>query len=518
MKKRQIHLMLWAVLAVFLLASCSKVPKSAQLIPEDAMFVLRVDVKQIADKSGFDDDSKAKKKLTEALKEADMSRAAREKAEAILDDPAKAGLDLRDPLFIYGSENKSKEDIGIVGSILNKDDFTDLLNTFAAEADIEKVKEKEDVSYFAQNKIVVVYNKDCFFIGEKAYNQEVDDFVADVKKKFDGDGKNTMAESDDMKKMCSSDGIMQLLFNCEGLTKMRDFNDAEQMLPGGLKYKDISYLFNLSVEKGEATLNTEVIAKSDAWKEHLEKSEKLVGKIGGDLTKYISNEGFAVFANIDGAGLYDMMKESALLKEADAEGRAMIQKLLSSIDGDMAFDLSDFNTEYSYPVYSAYIQTKDKTIVDLIASQAGENTRKTADGISQPLAYDYSGGDFSKEAPVVATSNIGFKNNTTYFVGGAKPEPFKAAAKPFSQGDIKGKGFYACFNFGLLNKIANNANNSSSETLKMIANVFDKAELYYEGDGKAVLTVTMKDKEHTPIESIMDMVLKYLDYQVVESA
>jgi hypothetical protein len=52
----------------------------------------------------------------------------------------------------------------------------------------------------------------------------------------------------------------------------------------------------------------------------------------------------------------------------------------------------------------------------------------------------------------------------------------------------------------------------------MIANVFDKAELYYEGDGKAVLTVTMKDKEHTPIESIMDMVLKYLDYQVVESA
>jgi hypothetical protein len=103
MKKRQIHLMLWAVLAVFLLASCSKVHKSAQLIPEDAMFVLRVDVKQIADKSGFDDDSKAKKKLTEALKEADMSRAAREKAEAILDDPAKAGLDLRDPLFIYGS-------------------------------------------------------------------------------------------------------------------------------------------------------------------------------------------------------------------------------------------------------------------------------------------------------------------------------------------------------------------------------------------------------------------------------
>jgi hypothetical protein len=517
MKKRQIHLMLWAVLAVFLLASCSKVPKSAQLIPEDAIFVLRVDVKQIADKSGFDDDSKAKKKLTEALKEADMSRAAREKAEAILDDPAKAGLDLRDPLFIYGSENKSKEDIGIVGSILNKDDFTDLLNTFAAEADIEKVKEKEDVSYFVQNKIVVVYNNDCFFIGEKAYNQEVDDFVADVKKKFDSDGKNTMAESDDMKKMCSSDGIMQLLFNCEGLTKMRDFNDAEQMLPGGLKYNDLSYLFDLSVEKGEATLNTEVIAKSDAWKEQLEKSEKLVGNIGSELTKYISNEGLAIFANIDGAGLYDMVKDSEVLKKADADSRKLIQKLLTSVEGDMAFDLSDFKTDYNYPVYSGYILTKDKSIVDLIASQAGESTQKTADGISQPLAYDW-GDDFTKEPTVIATSNIGFKNNTTYFVGGAKPEPFKVAAKPFSQGDIKGKGFYACFNFDLLNKIANNANNSSSETLKMIANVFDKAELYYEGDGKAVLTVTMKDKEHTPIESIMDMVLKYLDYQVVESA
>ena len=46
--------------------------------------------------------------------------------------------------------------------------------------------------------------------------------------------------------------------------------------------------------------------------------------------------------------------------------------------------------------------------------------------------------------------------------------------------------------------------------------IFDKAELYYEGDGRMMLEVKTKDKEHTPIESIIEFAFNYLDYQVVE--
>ena len=88
MKIKPIQLSLWAMLAVLLLASCTRIPKYVKVIPADATVVMRIDVEQLAEKSGFGDDSKTKQKLTEALKEADLSREAREKAEAILDDPA----------------------------------------------------------------------------------------------------------------------------------------------------------------------------------------------------------------------------------------------------------------------------------------------------------------------------------------------------------------------------------------------------------------------------------------------
>lgn len=46
-----------------LLSSCSKVPDSAKLIPEDATVVMRLDVRQIAESSGLTDDGALKADL-----------------------------------------------------------------------------------------------------------------------------------------------------------------------------------------------------------------------------------------------------------------------------------------------------------------------------------------------------------------------------------------------------------------------------------------------------------------------
>ena len=507
MKIKPIQLSLWAMLAVLLLASCTRIPKYVKVIPADATVVMRIDVEQLAEKSGFGDDSKTKQKLTEALKEADLSREAREKAEAILDDPAKAGLDLRSPVFVFAGEKDNNSYEGVVGEILDKDDFTQLLNAFAKESDIAQVKESGNVSYFVQDRTMIVFDKSYFYIGKRPYGQEAIDFVNEVAKKFESDGKNSMLESEHIKKICASKGIAQLFINGKAIAELKDFKRAEGMLPNGLKYEDISYLFDLSAEKGKASLAMEVLPSSDAWKKQIAESDKLVGKYSDDLLKYVSKDGFAMFVNMDIPGLLKMLKESALWKEIDPAQQKEFEEILTSIDGSLAFGISDFYMEHGIPKLAAYFTTNSDKVVKMLAQNQDDGEMKqTAGGYTLPLGYDTD-----------LVQNFGYKDKVSYYLMDKTPAPFKEAANHFASGDLKGKGLYLYFNFDFLKKISDKLPASEGKAaIDTAVKIFDKAELYYEGDGRMMLEVKTKDKEHTPIESIIEFAFNYLDYQVVE--
>ena len=96
------------LLAVLALSSCSKVPSSARLIPKDASCVMRIDVKQIAEKAEGKGDGNLKQLLKDEIKDAGMSRQATDLLLAIIDKPKKLGIDLRDPVFAYYRDAQPK--------------------------------------------------------------------------------------------------------------------------------------------------------------------------------------------------------------------------------------------------------------------------------------------------------------------------------------------------------------------------------------------------------------------------
>ncbi len=85
------------LLAVLVLSSCCKtVPNYTKLIPEEADVVIRLDIRQMSKKSGLTGNDKMMKKAEEFIK-SEFTGKVREKMLAIFNDPAEAGLDLRDP-------------------------------------------------------------------------------------------------------------------------------------------------------------------------------------------------------------------------------------------------------------------------------------------------------------------------------------------------------------------------------------------------------------------------------------
>ena len=544
MKAIRWYLPFWVLGVVVLLSSCTKVPGSAKLIPENATVVMRLDVRQMAECSGLTDDGQMKSELKKMLKDANFSRSLSEKIEKIMDDPSKVGLDLRDPVFVYfiqsagpdfanmesltmeadsllekeempSEESVVKEteaelefadnlpvppsadnvEFGVVGTIYNAKDFADFLNELQKEAGEEPIREKDGLYYLMEDEMTFVFNKDYFYLSHKDYaGKQEDEVLAAFRKQFDDGVEESMYENDFFRTMCKKEGVMQMLFSYKGLSDMPEMRLVEGMfMPKNLKLADLAYLMDVHTEKGETKAQFDILTSSNEWDDWLKKGEDIYGKFKGDLLKYISKEGLALFVNINGAKLFDLMKEMPIFKEVPKDMVAQVAAILKSIDGDVAINWTGMDETGSLPRFSVYMQTKDATIINLLKDLDGAK-----EGFKEkvPNSYVTTIGGGTKDV-----INFGWKQQTSYLLMGREGEEFKTTVHPFSDNVLKNRRFYMFFNFDLLNRLAKELGDTQMAVeMKEFTGMFDHIEGHDEGMRKAIFTLKHKEKNKTLFE------------------
>ena len=124
------HFSVLAMLIVLISACSSKKSEYTNVIPSDASQVIAVNLKSLADKAGTKDKEtkEALQKLTDALK-SDMNAATFQQLEAVLKDPAKSGVDVHAPIYIFNAP--SFPYTTMVAKVQNKDDLLKLLEVTA---------------------------------------------------------------------------------------------------------------------------------------------------------------------------------------------------------------------------------------------------------------------------------------------------------------------------------------------------------------------------------------------------
>lgn len=465
MKQRKINLMYLLLIAVFVLSSCAKSSKNAKFIPADAA-VVSLDVKQMFEKSKMGDNEEAKKKLLETMEGNAKSQEAKDLIKKIVEDPAKAGVDLREPIYIFGN---SEGKVGVIGTILDKDDFAQLLNALAKDGGFEAVKEKDGIQYCTDgNKYTIAFDDATFYGSESS----IDDIVAKFK---NDDTQNTMAESEDFAKLTAAQGYIKVLIPmaiAEG-----QVGDIKKNLPEGAELKDLSIIMNLTSDKGVAKLDVECLAKSDAWKKSIKEGNDMFGKVSGDYLKYIEKGAFAFFANFDGKKLYEYLDKKEVFKNAGFDAQKdMIKKVFESINGDIALGVGEFKG--GMPNAALYIKSKDQSIVDL-AKETGMKPEKGMD--------------------------FGFKDGATYIAVG-ESAAFTEAKETYQ--NAKGRRFYVTCDIDLISNLAGMVNNMASEGAKTVGEHVSSAELYDTSDTNVELVLNMKDKEKDPLEYFMQLLMK----------
>lgn len=343
MKQNKFFLMLTMLIVALVLASCSKsVPDYAKIIPKDAAVVARIDVRQISKKSGYGDSDKMKGKVEKFINE-NTSGELKKKMKEIMEDPAEAGLDLRDPVLIYAKPDT--EEIGILGTIYKANKFEELLNAIAKDAGIDKVKKASgDLRYFAYRQAVITFNDDWFAINNiESFEAEDAKAVAKAVAKRCDNEKKSIVDNEAFRKMCEKDGIAQLFVNGQyaydiapDIIGSRQYYepmyDEYGMVPPvverenpldkvkeilGIDIKNVNGILDLTMDDGEMTLTGELLSTKD--------NEKLVDIIDG----FFGDKDESTYIRLNFSFIEQMAKQ---LSGYEAKQAKMAAKLLKYVE------------------------------------------------------------------------------------------------------------------------------------------------------------------------------------------
>ena len=467
MKQRKTNLMYLLLIAVFVLSSCAKSSKNARFIPDNAA-VVSIDVKQMFEKAKLGENEEAKKKFLETVESSAKNQESKDLVKKIVDDPAKAGLDLREPIYLFGTD---ENDFAALGTILDKDDFTQLLNTLSKEGGSESVvKEKDGVQYLEDSQAAVFFNDEVFYITQ---GKKIDDIIAKFK---NDDTKGTMAESEDFAKLTAAQGFIKALIP---MTLAKD-QITKNMLPEGAELKDLSVLIDLSTDKGEAKFGFECLAKSDAWKNYIKQSADMCGKIAGDYLKYLPKGAFMLYTNINGKKLYEVMEKNGVLAELGAaDQQDIVKKILEAIEGDFAIGVGEFKG--NLPDAAAYIKTKDGSIIDF----AKENGMKPEKGI-----------------------DFGFKDGASFVAIGENNAAFTEVKGGFDKSVVSGRRLYLFCDIDLISTLTEQFSSSAASNAKMAGEHLKTIEFYDTSDTSGELVLKLDDESKDPVQYIIDMALR----------
>ena len=480
--------------------SCSNTPSSAGLLPDDAVVVVRMDVKQIAEKSALSDNQEIKEQIKTWLKDADLKKRTSDKILSIIDDPAEMGLDLRDPLFL--AVPADEEQTRLVGSVYDSEKLTDFLDIMAKEGDLDKVDTYDDLSGMALgSNLAIVFDDKCFMVVGKDYDDDFKDVAKDVLDVFSGKAKSDLLEDKDFAEMCSRDGVMQLLFRGEGLDKIRDFKEISKSFPDGCEMEDIAYLLDIEANLGELVMKCEYLANSKEWKEWIANTASSMGEIKGEFTDLVSRKYAAVFGNFDGELLLKSIDEMDLMDDLDKDERRIFENMLTAIKGDFALGFNQVDMVDDDNQFVFYAQSKNNDLVDALKdiNSNGELEELGKNAYSWKETSPW-GVDSVEESSLRML--FGIKNGNTYCCTSTNDEP-KTFDKPrgaFDKSDIKGKGLYGFLNFAQFDYFG-----YYSEVYEVLAKYLDFAEVYIEEDGCSVMRVAIKNKNKNPLEIIYSM-------------
>lgn len=563
MKQKITYFLLCILCCAGTFTSCSDVPDAAALAPKDAAVVVVMDVKDFLEKSDLGHNEDLQSMMDKALDKEDVSSKATKKIKEYIEDPMSMGFDLSKALVFFAADKSVFEnEAALLGCVDDEDNLKEFMNMIAYENDLDKVKEsKYDLYYFRDGRSLLVFNDDYFLFTEISWDQYSDngydaeeatpEALKAISKLFELEKDRSVAENEAFTELCSRDGFVKLFVSGAGLNEIenvqREFEPLEKM---DINLADYALLASLNAEDGEATLEAEVMGLNEKAQAKLAEQMYLKPIKGTFLNYMDQNAILSAVVGFDGQKVWNVIEEIGKKQgKSFNEDTDMIKQLLNSMQGDMAYQFTNFKDEYNMEM-TAYVSSDNADLVHTLqpltgAQSVGENKycipsvfgSRYSTSYYEPydsVAVDYdeydSYGDYdsyseynaySAETSDNSSSDLmfGWKDKANYFITGKNPVAFKKPSSPVDEENYKNRMVYVRFNPNALLKADCFEEMRGKEEFSMakkFCEPIDCVELYVENEhpGKVTLRLVMTEKDTNPLKLIMEKSISILKKKI----
>ena len=384
-----LHFSVLAMLIVLISACSSKKPEYTNVIPSDASQVIAVNLKSLADKAGTKDKEtkEALQKLTDALK-SDMNAATFQQLEAVLKDPAKSGVDVNAPIYVFNAP--SFPYTTMVAKVQSEDDLLKLLEVTEKEQIISHVAEADGYSFAQINKrALLAFTPTTLMMVNYTGTSQLEKVKEGIPALLKQTGENSINSNTAFKKMQKQDGDINMLISPSSLLSAYA-NPLNYGISHNIDLKDLKMLGSLSFEKGKIELKVESSTENTELKALFEKQIKSTCPIENTFLKYFPKSTLALFSiGINGEEFYNVLQENEQFRnDFSITKAAEVKDLFSAFHNDLTIGLINV-TMNSNPSFLAYASVKNDAPLKALYEKKSELGLKRGEDIVKLNENEY---------------------------------------------------------------------------------------------------------------------------------
>lgn len=512
--KRFLIYLLALPLFVTLLNSCSS-NSGTDILPEDALLVMSVDVKNTLASAGEDMNKELNGSIKDFINYMELSRTDEDKLCEIVDNPMSSGIDLAKPIYLTIDE---EENVIITGLVKNIQNFEEMLDPIASIYETRIKDISSDIKYVNIEDMIVMFNNTYFAIRSLSYYDEEDDVIDEMQNMFTQ--KTSFTNTKSYQNLQAENGLIKMVVTPE--IYRTDFydeiiDDAYDELGIDLSeyykiMKDAITTIALNAQNGNVTLVSNVDYITEEAKMKMEEYLSVIGNIDGTHLPYVEDNAiFTIATNFNGNKLWNLISD--LLEDLDIFSNSEldeIENIIKSFDGDVTLTADSKLLYIDYeavPEIKLYAATKDNGVVNTVSELAEEIFDVEKNGENEWIASieDY----YSDEE--IGYMTLGYDKNTSYFLlKEKKTKALETADNQTSKSLYTGNNLSARFNVPAFldtkidgDKISSLIKDEDPMIYKAVSSI-EYIDIVVKGN-RSTYTMTTVEKDRNPIELFLDM-------------
>ena len=421
MVRKLISLFSVFVLLSLILSGCSKQSKEyTDVIPKDVQTLFSLNIKSLFDKTGVTgQDVDVMKQDFIAAISTGMSIHSMEQIQRILTNPEKSGIDFEVPIYLFFNDDMSY--VCLVNKVSNATDLRATLDIMKEEKLFQQYEKGSNYEYVLINgNVVLAFDNNALIIVALNSPSLVAKAKVHIDQMMNQSRENSVAANNGFIKMKEEKGDIHFISSAASLTSLYGQHIKNNLGYQNMDFKDLYVYGAVRFEEGAIKSNFSYYTENEKNRKLLKEQAETLKKTKGTFNHYFPASTLAyVEMGLNGEKVFDLLESNkGYYNELTPLQEEVLQKFISSLDGDLAFGLTNISM-YDMPKFDLYASIKSSDFLeDVFINQEqlfprGYSIKKVNDNLykMQSLAFNFDYG--VKDGKFFATNSKDYQSILT---------------------------------------------------------------------------------------------------------